>query len=235
MALTLFYSSGTSSTNVFQNEVGLSLGGFMTATQIQENDGINNLFATVSNSMVDGKYDDYKMIFLKNDLVVKAGFSVYMDVPLLAVVTNPSDLVPVMGDKWIVPEGGEGDWLDKDAKWATYDGSEWTFKQQPSSDFEFGFVAPISKTVIIDGGSITDNYVSPTEYPQEMPYNIAFTSADGVGNIIQIGDGALTASQVLGVWIRRRVKTLKTIKGDYNSGEGGISFYEELPLVFSWD
>ena len=185
------------------------------------------------------------------DTILNADISllnIYVDVPSVAVVQDPADLVPspVSGDRWIVPQGAKGLWLKQNSvdnsineyegKIATYNGSGWTFSFSSFSLFEFGFQAPIDIAIgDKDETILEESFVAPIENVFEPPYGVEFLDADTEPNKLQIGDGNLLIAKKIGVWIKRTVKPFSINGFDLITDEGGIVKDEITPIVFTYD
>ena len=231
MALELYYSSGSDVFDDYTGEPRKSIGGYLTDVQAPS-DTLKALFGTVSIRMLTEGVTDYRMLYLKSTKDITA-LDVHTDVPLVASVVNPVDLAPApsLGDAWIVPEDGEGDWIGKDGKKATYNGASWDFDFAPFTQWAYAFVEP---TDLVDD-PITGKHVRRTENVFQPPSGLTFTSADAEANKIAIGDGTLAAGGVLGMWIKRTTVATVFEKEDLVKDGGGVKVEESITLKFSFD
>ncbi len=235
--LQIFYSSGSKITNAFSGEVRKSIGGVLTATQ--PGDVLRNLFGTISLKALSDGSTEYRMVFLRNVGVGSDDISnlkLFADVPIVAPVVDPDNLIPApsTGDKWIVPTGGLGLWLDKDGKQATFNGTDWDFDFAPFGNYRFGFVTPADIT-LPDDTIITQGFVDLIENVFEAPAGITFGSASSQPNEITIGTGVLNVGDNLGMWIERKVNPFIFVKEDLVLDQGGIVREEIIPLKFTYD
>lgn len=239
--LKFYYSSGDEGTNTYDFNPSESIGGVITTSEVVSGTP-QNIFGKISSKMLSEGLKQYRCIFIKNEGdEPTANLSMALIYPQTVTETDPGNLVPAPtdGDRYFVPTGGEGAWLNQSGKVATYssaDGGTWSFKKLLATH-KFGFIVPADVT--INDVTITKGLVPKVPNGQVQPPGITFEdkNQEEIGDADPVGV-EIASGESLGMWIERTALTQELTKDDFNT-EGDFftpwKQEEDFPIVFSSD